>query len=57
MHLVELIKKLALDPLAAEPGVLLLHARFDGLLELIERFQAELLGKGIVDGDRGRRLD
>ena len=26
MHLVELIKKLAFDPLAAEPGVLLLHA-------------------------------
>src|SRR4029077_4188650 len=29
MHLVELIKKLAFDPLAAEPGVLLLQSSFD----------------------------
>ena len=57
MHLVELIKKLAFDPLAAEPGVLLLQSSFDGLLELVERFQTELLGKGVVDGNRARRLD
>ena len=49
MHRVELIKQLALDLLAAEPGMLLLQASFDRLLELVERIEAERLGERVID--------
>ena len=54
MHAVELVEQLALDPLPAARRVLLLQARLDRLLELVERFEAERLGERVVDGDAGR---
>src|SRR5258708_29518282 len=56
MHFVELIEKLPLEPLAAEPGMLLLEACFDRRLELVEGFQPQRFRKRIVDGDRARRF-
>src|SRR5262249_9573675 len=57
MHLVELIEQLAFEPLAAEPGVLLLEASLDRRRELVERFQAQRFRKRIVDVDRPRRFE
>ena len=57
VHGVELIEQLALELLAAVAGVLLLQAALHRLLELVERFHAQRLGEGIVDGDRPGRLD
>src|SRR5262249_6790728 len=57
MHLVELIEQLAFEPLATEPGVLLLEAPLDRRRELVERFQAQRFCKRIVDGDRPRRFE
>ena len=57
MHFVEVIEKLPLEPLAAEPGMLLLEACFDRRLELVEGFQPQRFRKRIVDGDRARRFD
>src|SRR5712691_1256400 len=57
VHRIEMIEQLALEPLAAVPGVLLLETPLDRLLELVEGLEPERLRKGLVDRDRARRLD
>ena len=57
VHLVELVEKLALDPLTARAGVLLLEARLDRVLELIERIEAKSFRELVIDCDRAWRLD
>ena len=57
MHFVEPIEELALEPLAAKPGILLLQPAAHRLRELVEGFHAERFGKRIIDGDAARRLD
>src|SRR5262249_59870427 len=57
MRLVELIEKLVLEHLTAEPGMLLLEACFVRRLQLVERFQPQRFCKRIGDGDRARRFN